>query len=832
MLGAGYHFLVRLTCCAGLAAALCLSPLSAIAASECGAAAGTISPVLLGGGASAVTASDALAVLATAIGLFTCDLCVCDVDGSSRITATDALTVLKAAVGQPVTLACPACAATAVSTVGEVRGFLFTAPVMVSSGGGARLLAGTFEIRATSDVPPGQQPVAGAALSIDGGSAGAVTGSDGGFSLSGVLAGERTLRISSGSVEASVKLTVVAAETLVLGSASLSRDEAFQHVIDEVLVFVDNPAPLFIVGSQQPLPAGTVLSTEDPLGRDGFEEVTLTSPAWLFYIDPFVDAAFGHPVQHVLVDDASGIVTVLERSYWPRLNDVDLWSSVEERTIHGPLLEPTEVPGLARGRGAGSLPATVATRPHERVSGYARARVSPRSHDPACNGVTAKTFAILIRGSDESQFLEAATKMEAALSPTASFSVVPLFNASFRDVYRTAVSQANAQLGPCDTLVIYITSHGGWDEQVGEASGNFMYKRTDASLGKDQTEWVTASDLLLPLTGLKACHLVVIADICYGATLINKGTVSFKALVPRLLPKSVQTVVLTSSDSVTSAKYAPINLGNTLFGVETGGRFSNELIASGLLGPPLDLTMLSTSFDASIASVSGSAANRQGATKYVRNPPPGSTCGPARCIVEEEPNDSSSEQTSMNVDPDDSSGCVVGSIDPDAVPVDVDRFGITLPDGDYRVSLTGSDANLTVDTGQEVVSGASPIDFTLAGGGANVSIAVAGPPGDYVLDVAEHGDCAGVRITNSGSQGIILLVVSDDQIINDGSPVVLLPGDTFEEVLPDPLAGLDLIQLDADGPFDLLFDIAVSCGRMEVFDFSDAILSFDNIPLP
>jgi predicted outer membrane repeat protein len=59
--------------------------------------------------ADAVTASDALAVLNAAVGLFACELCVCDVDDSGAISATDALSVLHAAVGLGTDLNCPAC---------------------------------------------------------------------------------------------------------------------------------------------------------------------------------------------------------------------------------------------------------------------------------------------------------------------------------------------------------------------------------------------------------------------------------------------------------------------------------------------------------------------------------------------------------------------------------------------------------------------------------------------------------------------------------------------------------------------------------------------------
>jgi len=61
------------------------------------------------GPSTPLSASDALHVLNSAVGVSSCDLCVCDVNGSGAITAGDALAVLIAAVGTPVALVCPFC---------------------------------------------------------------------------------------------------------------------------------------------------------------------------------------------------------------------------------------------------------------------------------------------------------------------------------------------------------------------------------------------------------------------------------------------------------------------------------------------------------------------------------------------------------------------------------------------------------------------------------------------------------------------------------------------------------------------------------------------------
>lgn len=60
-------------------------------------------------GPHVISASDALIVLRTAVGLEQCPDCVCDVNDSGAVSATDALIVLRFAIGQAVTLDCPAC---------------------------------------------------------------------------------------------------------------------------------------------------------------------------------------------------------------------------------------------------------------------------------------------------------------------------------------------------------------------------------------------------------------------------------------------------------------------------------------------------------------------------------------------------------------------------------------------------------------------------------------------------------------------------------------------------------------------------------------------------
>jgi cysteine-rich repeat protein len=76
---------------------------------ECGDPVALTAFATAGTRTNALTASDALFTLRTAVGSQTCALCVCDVNSSGTITASDALVVLRRAVGQSVPLQCPVC---------------------------------------------------------------------------------------------------------------------------------------------------------------------------------------------------------------------------------------------------------------------------------------------------------------------------------------------------------------------------------------------------------------------------------------------------------------------------------------------------------------------------------------------------------------------------------------------------------------------------------------------------------------------------------------------------------------------------------------------------
>lgn len=55
------------------------------------------------------TATDALFALKAAVGVTSCDVCICDINDSGSVGASDALGILRAAVGVATSLDCPPC---------------------------------------------------------------------------------------------------------------------------------------------------------------------------------------------------------------------------------------------------------------------------------------------------------------------------------------------------------------------------------------------------------------------------------------------------------------------------------------------------------------------------------------------------------------------------------------------------------------------------------------------------------------------------------------------------------------------------------------------------
>ncbi len=115
--------------------------------------------------------------------------------------------------------------------------------------------------------------------------------------------------------------------TLVLTSCShardgVSRDRAGELVVDQ-LVLENDPTIVFSHPELVTAASSVVVATPEWLGERASIEVE--SDAWFFWIDDEPGARFDHPTRYVLVDAASGEITVHDANWWPILDGQPLW---------------------------------------------------------------------------------------------------------------------------------------------------------------------------------------------------------------------------------------------------------------------------------------------------------------------------------------------------------------------------------------------------------------------------------------------------------------------------------------------------------------------------
>ncbi|HXG25190.1 MAG TPA: hypothetical protein VNJ09_11585, partial [Chthonomonadales bacterium] len=111
----------------------------------------------------------------------------------------------------------------------------------------------------------------------------------------------------------------------------------------KVLVLMpEDIGPIAAFMPQRPQSPGDVLRPEKPREDRTEEEsrVVIDSLAWFCFVDLAVDTKFVHDVLFVLVDAATGAVTVREEHWWPVLNEERLYSTDEERAQTADRFEP------------------------------------------------------------------------------------------------------------------------------------------------------------------------------------------------------------------------------------------------------------------------------------------------------------------------------------------------------------------------------------------------------------------------------------------------------------------------------------------------------------
>ncbi len=275
-------------------------------------------------------------------------------------------------------------------------------------------------------------------------------------------------------------------------------EEARQVVLDQVVQPESLDHPVIVFALPDPLRSGDQIG---PYNKEGYGPAvvptTIEDDSWFFWIDDAPGARFCHPGRFVLISQATGEVTVAEHAWWPVLNGQGLWTEGDEYWDEG----NWAFSNLASGPQGSSPPA----------DGRARIGLAAPSAQSAGPGA-----ALVINGwesgeSGEADFETDADGMHDILTD-AGFDVTylgPKEDANpDRDGEATSsnrldwLHEKSEELQPGDTLVIYVTAHGGVTEDGTGGIGNVF-------------EDLLLKDLQKFDPGV---HIIVILDSCYSGS--------------------------------------------------------------------------------------------------------------------------------------------------------------------------------------------------------------------------------------------------------------------------------------------------------------------------
>jgi hypothetical protein len=128
------------------------------------------------------------------------------------------------------------------------------------------------------------------------------------------------------------------------------------------------------------------------------------------------------------------------------------------------------------------------------------------------------------------------------------FRVKPLINAN-RNQILSALSGFRASLSERDSILIYYAGHGVRDDDIQRG----YWLPIDAE-EKNPANWLSTTDIIDQVNGMRALHVLVVSDSCFSATLMRSGISRFgrgndqsnpdrHALIRRLAKKRSRTVL-------------------------------------------------------------------------------------------------------------------------------------------------------------------------------------------------------------------------------------------------------------------------------------------------
>jgi len=370
-----------------------------------------------------------------------------------------------------------------------------------------------------------------AVVDLDGLTVGSATpDAAGAFQIDGLAAGYHALEVRAGAAPgelvATLEFTAVADAMIALGRAyAIDREAA------AALALAGVPGDAFVLGTLQPLPAGTRVRP----ARDGDASArarTLAADAWLFFADLEPGARFDHPVEYIVVDANSGdVARVTGATEPPAINGAAAWASdLAFVRYSGIDFESFDPDALPQGASAALSPEVVrAPEGAARLARRAAARASRGAAIAATTAASTSTstsapddiFTITIRGSSGSDIatdFANMTKLFGTLAPNPANRMTmewPAFTLEAGAVeYTRRINalrdriEARLRAGGKPVLFFFVSSHGALDTN-GAVAAQYILEYIDGEKG-------TSGPGGTLLKRLRPCKIYALLDFCWA----------------------------------------------------------------------------------------------------------------------------------------------------------------------------------------------------------------------------------------------------------------------------------------------------------------------------
>lgn len=667
------------------------------------------------------------------------------------------------------------------------------------------LRKGTLVFAASELHQEGDQPVEGALVQINGRST--KTDAEGRFGFDWVESIQTPIIVEAEGLRLIQDVLIVPNRMNSLGTDRMSRQEAyelfFKQAVSDDWIGEEGEGTYAIktsqiVGTTHVLPAETPLSSIDVLERQAsFNRLLFDEPAWMFHLDPFRNQGYGHPGLIGLVGDVSGRVEIRQYMYWPVIDGVSYWDSFADQVQQGLLLEPVEEPERYV---TPNLPVALAQESAD--TGTRDTAFRPLDHPkPPCP--TGKTYAVFFQGGKERTFGVSAEKFRAHIKPNVSKIIRPDVDilggkngSSIGQVYSRIVQRLFPLMKPCDTLVLYLAGHGVIDEDENPGGAVLFVDGDSGSIG--------ASNILLPLRKLPACHLLVVVDSCFSGTMVAKNTnTNFETVADAILPDHVQALFVSSTDLKTAAQFRKVthsfDFSKRSFVENTknaGGLFTLELIAAGLGKKPISLNAFNKGV-ASLVAQKGTAASDQGALTFLlpAKLPCQPIVPPKDTSKESEPNDQEGTANELE-DSVEKEGEKTANGSLGLNGEDTDVWKSEFVSGDYRFEDLGGDYQVEIKSGDTVFLATAPsFEFEVPASGDVFVKVFGGTSENYSFTVNPIETQTEVLFRNDTEAMVTfeIATVGGESIIDKA--ITLEPGEVFERKMESTFESMKIINL-------------------------------------